>query len=97
MIVSFADQGTEDLFDGTNSKVARKILPVELHANAARKLDWLNRARTLEVLNTPPSNRLESLRGELAGYWSIRINSQYRIVFQWESGKALNVRVTDYH
>lgn len=97
MIVSFADRGTEDIFDGISSKAARKILPMELHINAARKLDWINRPRNIEVLNIPPSNRLESLRGDLAGFWSIRINGQCRIIFRWKSGNALNVRVTDYH
>jgi toxin HigB-1 len=70
---------------------------VALWPIAQRKLDQLNRARVLEDLRLPPGNRLERLRGDRAGQYSIRINDQYRICFLWESGYADEVEVTDYH
>ncbi len=97
MIVTFADQGTEDIFNGKDTKAARRALPQKLHRVAVRKLDWLNRARALEDLKAPPSNHLEALKGDLEGYWSIRVNDQYRIIFQWREGNAYRVKITDYH
>jgi proteic killer suppression protein len=64
---------------------------------ARRKLDQLNRVRALAELRVPPGNRLERLRGERRGQYSIRINEQYRICFRWEDGYADDVEVTDYH
>jgi toxin HigB-1 len=64
---------------------------------ARRKLDQLNRVRTVEELKVPPGNRLERLRGDRAGQYSIRINEQYRLCFHWENGYADEVEVTDYH
>jgi toxin HigB-1 len=64
---------------------------------ARRKLDQLNRVRTVEELKIPPGNRLERLRGDRAGQYSIRINEQYRLCFRWESGYADEVEVADYH
>jgi len=97
MIRTFGCSGTEDLFDGDPSKAARQVLRPDLHRVARRKLDYLNRARTLDVLRFPPGNRLEALHGEWNGYWSIRINDQYRIVFQWHDNDAWDVRIVDYH
>lgn len=97
MIQTFGDQGTEDIYNGVNSKRASKILPAELHLVARRKLDLLNRARHLAVLKSPPNNRLEALTKDLMGFWSIRINDQYRIVFQWHAVDVFKVRITDYH
>lgn len=97
MIISFSDQGTEDIFNGLDSKAARKKLPSAMHRQAWRKLDWLNRARSLSDLKVPPGNHLEALKGSLAGCCSIRINDQFRIVFQWNGANALNVKVMDYH
>ena len=64
---------------------------------AMRLLDQLNAAPALEFLRTPPSNRLEKLRGDRTGYWSLRINDQWRIVFRWKDSDALDVEILDYH
>jgi toxin HigB-1 len=64
---------------------------------ARRKLDQLNRACSLSELRAPPGNRLESLAGDRAGKYSIRINDQYRICFRWEGEHAYEVEITDYH
>jgi proteic killer suppression protein len=94
MIRSFGDRATEVLFHG--ERVPRRV-PASIRAGAVRKLDVLNSARTLQDLRSPPGNRLEALRGELHGFHSIRVNAQWRIVFRWVSGDALDVRVVDYH
>ena len=96
MIRNIADKTTQDIYDGISSRQARKV-PVELHDKARRLLDQMNAAPTLDFLRIPPSNRLEKLRGNLAGYWSIRINSQWRIIFRWEGNDALDVAIIDYH
>ncbi|MBE9018759.1 type II toxin-antitoxin system RelE/ParE family toxin, partial [Chroococcidiopsidales cyanobacterium LEGE 13417] len=83
MIVSFKDRGTEDIFDGEDSKEARKLCPINLWSVARRKLDQLNAATSLNDLRVPPGNRLEALQGNRAGQHSIRINDQYRICFVW--------------
>jgi len=57
----------------------------------------LNQARELRDLRVPPSNHLESLKGDLKGYWSVRVNDQWRIIFKWSDGNARDVEVTDYH
>jgi proteic killer suppression protein len=97
MIKSFGDQGTEDIFNGVNSKRARKTLPVHLHDAARQKLDLLNYATILSDLRIPPGNQLESLRGDREGQHSIRINRQYRICFRWRDESAEDVEITDYH
>ncbi|MCK5477853.1 MAG: type II toxin-antitoxin system RelE/ParE family toxin [Methylococcales bacterium] len=97
MIVSFKDKATEDIFNGINSKLARKICPQTLWRVAARKLDQLDSVQSLEELKIPPGNRLESLSGDRAGSYSIRINEQYRICFTWEELGPANVEITDYH
>lgn len=93
---SIADKATQDIYDGVNSRRARK-LPRELHGKARRLLDQINAAPTIEFLRVPPGNRLEKLRGDRAGYWSLRINEQWRIIFRWEANDALDVEITDYH
>jgi proteic killer suppression protein len=95
VIASFADTGTEDIFNGTNTKAARRI-PKDLWRIAARKLSTLDYATDLRDLSTP-GNNLEKLKGALAGKYSIRINDQFRIVFNFERGEATNVTITDYH
>lgn len=97
MISSFADLATEDLFNGVNSRRARKACPSKLWDVVARKLTQLNRVRDLRELAVPPGNRLEALKGTRRGQHSIRINDQYRICFRWEEGYAHDVEVTDYH
>jgi proteic killer suppression protein len=64
---------------------------------AARKLDMINLVTSIEQLSIPPGNRLEKLSGKYLGYYSIRVNKQYRIIFQWLDGEAHNVKLTDYH
>jgi proteic killer suppression protein len=97
MIRSFGEVGTADIFNGKPSKGARKTLPMELHRAASRKLDFLAHARSVDVLKSPPGNRLEALRGDWAAFWSIRINDQFRIVFQWRDDGPWAVRIVDYH
>lgn len=96
MIASFADQATKDVFDGTNSKAARGI-PKGIWPVACRKLDMINTAHVIDDLRVPPGNQLEALTGDLAGFWSIRVNKQYRVVFCFADGKASDVQITDYH
>lgn len=97
MISSFGDAGTEDIYNGVNTKVARLTLPKNLWAVAQRKLDYLRRAVNVSDLSSPPGNKLEALKGDLAGTYSIRINDQYRVVFQFAKGNAENVQIVDYH
>jgi len=97
MIVSFKDQATEDIFNGYNSKVARKSCPRTLWRVAVRKLDLLDSVLSLDELKIPPGNRLENLSGDRNGESSIRINDQYRICFIWGESGPDNVEITDYH
>lgn len=97
MIVSFADAGTEDIFNGVGSKQARRTCPRELRPQARRKLDQLNAAVECDSLRVPPGNRLEALKGDRERQHSIRLNDQYRVCFQWtDTGPAL-VEIVDYH
>src|SRR5688572_3633403 len=94
MIVSFANRGTEDIFDGRNSADARKLLPRELWNIAFRKLDQIDSAGRLDDLKVPPGNRLESLKSDRRGQYSIRIYDQYRVCFVWtETGDAESVEI----
>jgi proteic killer suppression protein len=95
MIVSFGDKTTEEIFHGHDTKAARRIAQV-LWTRVQSKLDMLNASTTLEDLRVPPSNRLEKLRGNWTGFYSLRVNDQYRVVFRFVSGNALDVRCTDY-
>ena len=97
VIASFRDKGTEGLFDGRDTKQARKARPSDLVRVARRKLDQLNQAAVLADLRAPPSNRLEKLKGERGGQYSIRINDQWRICFRWTDGDAHDVEIVDYH
>jgi toxin HigB-1 len=97
VIKSFRDTGTEDLFDGRDTKQARKSCPSDLVRVARRKLDQLNQAEVLGDLRAPPSNRLEKLKGEREGQYSIRINDQWRVCFQWTESGAEDVEIVDYH
>lgn len=97
MIISFANQGTEDLYHGKRTTKARKILPKDLFKVAIRKLEMLEAAHILEDLRVPPGNRLEKLSGNLNGCHSIRINNQYRIVFKWTDLGPKDVKIVDYH
>ena len=93
VIASFADPETEALF---RREMVRRFDP-RIQVAALRKLRYLAAAASLEDLRVPPSNRLEALRGELAGRWSIRINDQWRICFRFENGDAYEVEIVDYH
>ena len=96
MIISFGNKATSDLFNGTSSRWVRK-LPNQIHETALYKLDVINAAQNIDDLKSPPGNRLELLKGDLAGYHSIRINSRWRIVFRWDSNAAHDVQIVDYH
>lgn len=97
MIVSFAKGGTEDVFHGRDAKAARRVCPSGLWAITRRKLDLLNAAVSLGSLRVPPGNRLESLKGDRAGQFSIRINDQFRICFDWTAAGPADVEIADYH
>jgi toxin HigB-1 len=93
MIRSFAGRDTELVWQGVRSR----RLPDDVQRAGLRKLLYLNRAKVIGDLSEPPGNRLEQLRGNRAGQWSIRINDQWRICFRWEDGDAKDVEIVDYH
>ncbi len=93
MIQSFADKITAAVFSGL--EVRR--LPREVQGVARRKLKLIDAAPALDSLRVPPGNRLEALRGERRGQWSIRINDQWRICFRWRGADAFDVEIVDYH
>lgn len=93
MIKSFADAETKSIFNGIRSKK----LPFEMQNVARRKLRMLDNAENLEDLRVPPGNRLELLKGNLSKFYSIRINDQWRVIFQWSEGGAHEVSIIDYH
>jgi proteic killer suppression protein len=97
MIQSFRNQGTEDLFNGKNSRAARKICPQPLWNVVARKLDQLDSVQELQELTIPPGNRLEQLSGDRIEQYSIRINQQYRLCFLWTAQGPREVEIVDYH
>jgi len=96
MIIDFADHATEDIFNGLDTKQARRI-PSVVWRIAIRKLDMLNAAHELRDLRLPPANHLEALKGKCAGSYAIRINDQFRIVFKWMDGNAREFQILDYH
>lgn len=93
MIVDFADAESARVFAGKRSKK----FPPSIHKVAMRKLYMLHASVFISDLRIPPGNRLEKLSGNYAGYHSIRINSQWRICFQWKDGNAYSVSIIDYH
>ena len=93
MIVSFGAKDTERIWAGEFVK----RIPGPIQEVARRKLRMLNSAQTITDLRVPPANRLEKLKGDLAEYWSIRINDQWRVIFRWKEGQASNVAIIDYH
>jgi toxin HigB-1 len=93
VIRSFKNRVAEEIWQG---EVNRR-LPREIQEVARRKLRMLNNAQTLADLRIPPGNRLERLQGDRAGQHSIRINDQWRICFEWQSGDAFEVEIVDYH
>jgi proteic killer suppression protein len=97
MIVSFKDHGTRDVFEANDTRDARQVCPQTLWPAARKKLDLLDRADALPDLIDPPGNRLERLKGDRAGQWSIRINRRYRICFWWTQDGPGPVEIVDYH
>ena len=93
MIRSFKSKETEKIINRERSQK----LPSDIQQVALRKLRMLNRSVTLQDLRVPPANRLEKLTGDRAGQYSIRINDQWRICFEWVEGEAQNVEIVDYH
>jgi proteic killer suppression protein len=92
MIKTFKNTDTQELFNGERVKRF-----VNIETVALRKLAMLNRAACLDDLRVPPANRLERLKGDRADYYSIRINDQFRLCFQFKQGDAFNVEIIDYH
>ena len=95
MIRTLADDTTRDIWNGLNSKAARRI-PRDLWPAVWRKLDQID-VTTLDALKAPPGNRLHAFAGELRGYHAVRVNDQYRIVFRFQGADAFEVRCIDYH
>jgi proteic killer suppression protein len=93
VIRNFKDKETQKIFERQRSRK----LPSEIQEVALRKLRMLNRAETLQDLRVPPANRLERLAGNRKDQYSIRINDQWRICFEWQDGDSLNVEIVDYH
>jgi proteic killer suppression protein len=93
MITSFGSSDTEKIWNGE----LLKKLPKEVQEIGRRKLRMLNNSIDLADLRIPPSNRLEKLLGNLKGFYSIRINNKWRIIFKWSAGNASEVEILDYH
>lgn len=96
MIETFGNALAEDLFDDKRTRATRAF-PPELRRIARRKILYLHDAAEPADLKLPPGNRLERLKGGRKGYYSIRVNNQWRVVFRWEAGNAFDVQVVDYH
>lgn len=93
MIISFGSKETEKIWNG--ERIAK--LPMEIQTVGRCKWRMLNNSQNMADLRIPPSNRLEKLSGNLKEFYSIRINDQWRIIFQWNNGQASEVEITDYH
>lgn len=93
MILTFGDKETESIWNG----IRVKNVPLDIQNVGRRKLRMLNNSQTTTDLRIPPSNRLEKLSGNLDGFYSIRINHQWRIIFQWIEGQSEQVKIVDYH
>jgi proteic killer suppression protein len=96
VLISFGDRATEDLFHGRTARGARRF-PASVIPAALRKMDMLNAAASLGDLRSPPGNHLEALKGTLKGFFSIRVNEQWRLIFKWNAGSVSAVRLLDYH
>lgn len=93
MIISFGDKDSELVWQGIRSKK----FSLEIQNIARRKLRMINNAQNINDLRIPPANHLEKLSGNLKNYYSIRINKQFRIIFEWNNNNAEKVIITDYH
>ena len=96
MIRSFGNRLAEDVFDDRRAAAVRRLPPASYPA-ARRKLLYLHEANDLRDLRVPPGNRLESLKGDRVGWFSIRVNDRWRVVFRWNAGQAFDVSIVDYH
>jgi len=93
VIQNFGDKETEKIWNGIQSRK----LPSEIQNVARRKLRMINNAQNINDLRIPPANHLEKLSGNLSGFYSIRINNQWRIIFNWKNDNASEVQIVDYH
>lgn len=96
-IRSFADRGTEDVYNWVDSKAARHACPPVLWPVARRKLGQIAAATRLSDFRIPPSNRFEALKRDRAGEYAIRINDQYRVCFEWTDTGCEGVEIVNYH
>lgn len=97
MIRSFKNEASQDIYQGKSSKATRRTLPEKLLKVARRKLDQLDNVSRLQDLRYPPANHFEALSGNRKGQYSIRVNEQYRVCFEWSDEGPFNVEITDYH
>ena len=97
MIRSFASRGAEDVFNGVDSRAARRTCPSALWKVTRRELDQLDATVSLNALRVPPGNQLEALKKDRPGQHSIRINDQWRICFSWTADGPTAVEIVDYH
>jgi toxin HigB-1 len=93
MIVSFGDKATQKIWDSEWVKG----FSTDIQETARRKLRMLNNSFDIKDLMIPPSNRLEKLKGNRKDFYSIRVNDQWRLIFQWTNGNAFNIELIDYH
>ncbi len=93
VIKSFADKEAEKIWIGTQSRK----LPANIQNVARRKLRMINNAQNINDLRIPPANHLEKLMGNLEGFYSIRINKQWRVIFKWKNDNAIEIQIVDYH
>lgn len=96
MIIGYADEATRDVHIGVESRAARRF-GAAVRDVARRKLDLIGAAADIRDLAVPPGNRLEKLKGRLPGFYSIRVNDQFRIIFKFQAGQASRVQIVDYH
>ncbi len=97
MAITFLGPGTEDVYNGIDTKAARKVCPSRLIRRARAKLFLIDDAESVRDLKMPPGNRLEELKGDRRGQHSIRINDQFRICFRWTDAGARDLEIVDYH
>jgi len=96
MIINFKHKLTKNLFEDKETRDTSR-LPPSLRRAARRKILYLHDAAELNDLRAPPGNRLEQLKGDLRGYFSIRVNDQWRLIFRWHEGNVTDLELIDYH
>jgi len=96
VIRNFGDDGTRDLWAGASNARVRRY-PADIRERALRLLERLNAAGAVEDMRLPPANRLHKLADDLAGFWSVSVNKQWRVIFRWTDGGPADVRLLDYH